>query len=66
MEDHASRCAAEAERMKEEISRKENQLNIVEKEAEVFLKVLFLIPSVPNHSPAITLQVRSRHDTIEN
>ncbi|OAY85233.1 Kinetochore protein NDC [Ananas comosus] len=38
MEDHASRCAAEAERMKEEISKKENQLNIVEKEAEVFLK----------------------------
>ncbi|EHA8590264.1 kinetochore protein NDC80 [Cocos nucifera] len=38
MEDYASKCAAEAEKMKEEFMAKEHQLCIVEKEAEEFLK----------------------------
>ncbi|XP_038973110.1 kinetochore protein NDC80 homolog isoform X2 [Phoenix dactylifera] len=38
MEDYASKCAAEVEKMKEEFIAKEHQLCIVEKEAEEFLK----------------------------
>jgi len=43
IEDHAFRCATEAEKEQEEFTRKENQLSIVEKEAEEFIKVLFSI-----------------------
>lgn len=43
MEDHTSKRAADAEKMKEEFMAKEHQLCIVEKEAEEFLKVFFVI-----------------------
>lgn len=42
MEDHASECAAEAEKIKAEFRAREHQLETVEKEAEDFLRVYSL------------------------
>lgn len=47
VEEHASRCAAEAEQVQEEFTVKEHQLNAVEKEAEEFVKVFFGFLFVP-------------------
>ena len=35
-----SRCAADARQMKDELERKDHRLSTIEKEADIFLKVL--------------------------
>lgn len=45
-EEHAAKCSAEAEKTREEFTKKEHQLTMVEKEAEELIKVALLVPLI--------------------